>query len=387
MTIRGGALISIVLLFLRIDTNLLSAQVIRLPASDVALSSRPQVSFTVGVEDGRDWEVFADVGDVAFDSKDNLYVLDRGNARVVAFDSTGHFLRVFGRRGNGPGEFTIPQRMTVTRGDEVVVSDVARQAFSVFGLDGAFRRSVPYAQGWVMTGSKLAPHSRGGVVSFFLQGLGLGSSKARVLWQPLGHEAVVPLFTAPIGATAFRSKPVFSPSTRFAVLPSGALAVASTEAYSVEIIGPNGSASRVLERAIKPRRVTARDQQQEKERREALARPGGLTVVGPGASALPASARAQIARQLQDVEFAAVIPVIQALEIDAEGNLWIQRAGPALDRLGPIDIVTPQGRYVGTLAGVRLPTAFSARGRAAYEETDELGVVRVVVLRLPPRWR
>lgn len=336
------------------------------------------------MQEGRHWEVFASVGDVAFDSRENLYILDRGNSRVVAFDSTGRFLRVIGRRGNGPGELSSPQRMAVTRGDEIVVSDAARNVFSVFGTDGSFRRSVPFAQGSLITGAKLAPHASGGVVSSFVQ-VNPGPPRERVLWQPLARPAPTALFS--VRASATHSRPVFSPSTRYSVLPGGSLAVASTAAYSVSIVGPNGAGVRVLERAITPRRVSRRDREQEEERREALARPGGFAITGPAPGSLPASARAQVARRLQDVEFAAVIPVIRAMETDAAGNLWILREGPALGRPGPIDIVTPQGRYVGTLTGVRLPSAFSARGRIAYVETDELGVARVVVQRLPPRWR
>ena len=365
-------------------------QVVRLPAADAPLSARPQVRYTVGAEEGRDWEVFANVASLAFDAADNLYVFDQGNARVVVFDSAGRYVRTIGKRGGGPGEFTVPTRMTITAGGEVVVADVARQAFSVFGTDGRFRRSVPFARGALLTGPKLAAHPRGGVVSFTVgDPAASGSPDAlgveRVLWDRLQGGAPAPLFTARSEVGARQT--VYSPTTRFAVLPGGGAAVASTETYAVRVVDANGAAARVLQRPIAPRRVTAADREREMERRKAMSRPGGLTIVGQGAGALPPSMRAQVAAQLQDVEFAAVMPVIQGLETDAAGNLWIQRAGPALDRPGPIDIVTPQGRYVGTLTGVRLPTAFSARGRAAYVERDELDVQRVVVVRLPARWR
>lgn len=387
MTHRALLALVVMLPLLYAGPDFLSAQVIRLPAADAVLTARPRVIHTLGAEDGEDGEVFAHVADVAFDSRDNLYVLDQGNARVVVFDSAGRHLRTFGRRGRGPGELTLPQRMTVTLGDEVVVSDPGRRAFSVFGADGGFRRSVPFAQVSVLAGAKLEAHPRGGVVSFYTQGPGSGLPARRLLWQPLGRGAATTLFTGRDDAPGERGR-VFSPSVRFAVLPGGGLAVAGTEAYSVRVTGPNGSAARVLQRAIAPRRVTEQDRQWERERREAFTRPGGITIVGAGADALPASTRAQAALLLQQqVEFAAVMPVIQALEADAAGNLWIQRAGPSPDRPGPIDLVTPQGRYLGTLRGVPLPAAFSARGRAAYTETDALGVARVVVLRLPPRWR
>jgi hypothetical protein len=97
--------------------------------------------------------------------------------------------------------------------------------------------------------------------------------------------------------------------------------------------------------------------------------------------------RGAVARQLQNAEFADVIPVIDALALDPAGRFWIARSGAALDTPGPIDIVTREGRYVGTLGPLRLPAAFSAHGRAAFIERDELGVARVRVVRLPAGWR
>ncbi len=53
-------------------------------------------------------------------------------------------------------------------------------------------------------------------------------------------------------------------------------------------------------------------------------------------------------------------------------------AGP-----GPIDIITPEGGYLGTVPDSRLPNAFGPDGLAAYVQLDELGVPTVVVRRVP----
>lgn len=54
---------------------------------------------------------------------------------------------------------------------------------------------------------------------------------------------------------------------------------------------------------------------------------------------------------------------------------------------GPIDLVTPEGNYLGTITGSRLPDAISRGGLAAYIERDENDVERVIVRRLPESWR
>lgn len=372
---------------------LLAQQVVRLPARDETLRRQPATLFSVGAADGRGADVFGAVGDVGFDGAENLYVLDRLNARVVVFDSTGRFVRTFGRRGGGPGELGAPQQMAVARSGEVVVSDAGRRALVIFGRDGS-ARSVPYPGVTMLIGGPILLHPQGGVVS-----LAMGNPASRdanafgeevLLWLPLAGGAPRPLATvstprsrAAQGGVRVHAPPIFSPPFHFAVLPAGGVAVVDGAAYAVRILDPAGSPVRLLQRPISPRRVTARDRQYEMERRtRELSEGGGLRLVGPQSGALPAPVRRTLAEQLRDAEFARVMPVIRRISVDAAGTLWIERTGPALDRPGPVDLIDPQGRYLGTLAGWQVPAAFSPRGRAAYVRRDELGVERVVVVRI-----
>jgi hypothetical protein len=177
--------------------------------------------------------------------------------------------------------------------------------------------------------------------------------------------------------------PIFSPPFQFAVLPGGAVAVVDDAAYAIRILDPGGRVVRILQRPIAPRQVTARDREYETERRaRQLSDGGGLRLIGPQSGPVPAPVRRTMAEQLRDAEFARMMPVIRRMAVDAAGNLWIERTGPALDRAGSVDLVNPQGRYLGTLRGWELPAAFSPGGRAAYVREDELGVQRVVVVRL-----
>jgi hypothetical protein len=48
---------------------------------------------TIGLESGDQKYVFADITDVALDSKANIYVLDRSSYRVTEFDSNGKYIR------------------------------------------------------------------------------------------------------------------------------------------------------------------------------------------------------------------------------------------------------------------------------------------------------
>ena len=373
---------------------LLAQPVVRLPAADQVIRREARTVFTVGAADGSGADVFGAIGDVGFDEAENLYVLDRMNARVVVFDSTGRFIRSMGRRGGGPGELAAPQQMAVSRAGEVVVSDAGRRGLSIFDRNGTFSRTVPFGGATLLIGGTLSLHPRGGVVSRAMGNPAASGANAFgeevLLWIPTASGAPRPLLSVstPQGrqtgsaAVTVHAPPIFAPRFHFGVLPDGGIAVADGPGWSVRILDGAGRIVRVLERPIRPRRVTRRDREQEVERQlRQQSEGGGLRVVGAAAGPLPAEVRHGLAAQLRNAEFASVIPVIAGIEVDAVGNLWIARAGPALDRPGGIDIVTPQGRYLGTVAGMPLPDAFSPRGRAAYVRTDELGVQRVVVVR------
>lgn len=63
----------------------------------------------------------------------------------------------------------------------------------------------------------------------------------------------------------------------------------------------------------------------------------------------------------------------------------MQRRGDEPESDGPIDVVTSDGRYVGTFPtdAVKMPDAFGPNGLAAFIELDDFDVARVVVRRLP----
>lgn len=83
------------------------------------------------------------------------------------------------------------------------------------------------------------------------------------------------------------------------------------------------------------------------------------------------------------------VPVVRRLRTSWEGTIWVQRRGEEPDGDGPIDLLTRDGRYIGTLAAdaTAMPSAFGPNGLIAFRERDELDVSRVVVKRLPPEIR
>lgn len=383
---------------------LAAQQTATLPDRDRALEPPSRTLFTVGVADGAEHEMFGQVSAVAFDDDGRLYVLDRGSHRVAVFSPDGRFVRMFGRRGGGPGELQAPVGIAVS-GDEVLVLDLAHGAIVVYDRDGAHRRNLPFDLE-DRPGRRFAAHPRGGFVyepmPITLRGGPGGPPQARqrdrlpVLWRGLDDEAVRTLYEAPAPEVTVRQEsagggrvmirrempPVFTPSLQWAVLPDGGLVVTRAEGYRLEIVGPDGRTARVVERDLRPRRVAERDRERARAlREETIASGAGVVAMGGGGP--PAGQAAAMARQmLADMTFAETIPVIQAITVDRAGRIWVRRAGSRDYDRGPVDVITADGRYLGTFPeGTRLPDAFGPDGRTAYIEADELGVQRVVVRR------
>ncbi len=81
--------------------------------------------------------------DVAWDSKDNIYISDGyGNSRVAKLDKHGDWLKSWGSRGTGPGQFNLPHNIAVDKQDNVYVADRSNRRIQVFDVEGTYLRSI-----------------------------------------------------------------------------------------------------------------------------------------------------------------------------------------------------------------------------------------------------
>lgn len=400
-------------------------RVVDLPARDRAAPGTLTDVWTVGAAMGRDWEQFNGVAGMTFDRHDNLFVVDRGSYRVLQYDAGGRFVRQFGSQGGGPGEFNLPLGVAVTADGSVVVADMMG-GYEVFEADGSFRHTLPYPDG-IRSVEQLTAHPREGVVgrSTLMATLGPGGDMSalqrpipvRVFQQPVRADAPVavlhehhdppPQVQQAGGAGERRvmvrvgpTMEMFAPTFSWGVLPGGGVATLNGTAYAIRITDARGMHVATLRRPLEPRPVTDRVQRQARaaerarlERGESAGGPGmtvtmrdGAATFGTGGGAA-ALTREQIDQRLADMTFAGVVPAARRLATDPAGRIWVERYAADYATPGPVDLLTADGRYLGTLAGIPLPEAVSATGLAAWVERDELDVERIVVRRLPGTWR
>ena len=77
-------------------------------------------------------------GGMVLDSKGQLCVLDFGTMMVHVFDRKLQPVGTFGKRGNGPGEFSVPREICIDRLGNFFVADTLNHRIQVFDPDGKF---------------------------------------------------------------------------------------------------------------------------------------------------------------------------------------------------------------------------------------------------------
>jgi hypothetical protein len=78
--------------------------------------------------------------DIAWDAQGNMFVSDAyTNARIVKLDKTGRFIKTWGSKGSGPGQFDMPNSVAVDSRGNVYVADLGNRRIQVFDNDGNFK--------------------------------------------------------------------------------------------------------------------------------------------------------------------------------------------------------------------------------------------------------
>lgn len=389
---------------------------------DFTVAPAYESRWIAGALDGEDWEVFGSIADLVFNPAGDLFILDEQAAHVVVFDRDGTYLRTISRQGEGPGDLTDPESISLLADDRLAVFDGARSGIQFFTPEGEYAESAPFdpalgaptgVGAWLSDGSIITDRefmvsgtAERMSVSWSVGEAGDETGRPIARYRPDGtRELLYAAWEPPPptrdgaeasgGSFSFNLSPVraFDPGLHYAALSDGRLAVVDSSGYRIKLIGEDGTVGEVLERPLSPTPVTNAIRDAERERR--LAELDGIR----NSMTLSLAGRPDIrmsddfARQMREayrdgierMTFAEVIPAIEALAVDRDDRLWVART-PLPGEEGPIDIVTPDARYLGTIppGGLRIPDAFGPDGLMAYADTHDLGYPIVRVVRLAP---
>ena len=406
-------------------------ETIELPGEDRWLAADFEDVYRVGSPMGAEWEQFGDVSKVAFDGAGRLYVFDGQAERLFVAATDGTLIREIGRKGEGPGEFRDAADFAVLEDGRVAVADADHRAYHLFGANGDFERMVRMGGNptYTVVGTHMPQRGTGalftsiagGSWSFSVQSFAgaerperpdLGSraiERVDLSGEEIVKETIVegwrPDHPHPASSVRERagggvsvnlgseSPPVFSPRMYWDGLPDGAVAFSDSSTYAVKIAAAGKGVERILTRPIRPEPVTDRLIKAEKERRleELAATPDEeldgprIVINGQVVGGDPDEQRQKEREDIESLRFFTEVPVIRDLHTSWNGMIWVRRRGEERTNDGPIDVLSMEGRYVGSYrtGATGIPDAFGPDGLVAFIERDELGVETVVVKRVP----
>ncbi len=67
----------------------------------------------------------------------------QSNARIVKFDASGRFLKAWGERGSGPGQFAVPHALAMDEAGRLFVGDRGNNRVQIFDQEGQFLAEWP----------------------------------------------------------------------------------------------------------------------------------------------------------------------------------------------------------------------------------------------------
>lgn len=342
--------------------------------------------------DGDQGEQFSEVIGVEIGPSGEIFSLSGRDNDVRVFSPAGDFLRSWGRRGEGPGDFQRPHDLAVAR-DTVAITDGDRVHF--FDLAGRFLNSVwPGGQPGRYSVDTILATDLGWVVGL---GVRQAASGTRGPTVPQEVRYLVPVSGA-LGETIVTYDrvpdrvqlssgglitPAFARFVDHGVDRAGNVYLSHGMDYEMSVYSSEGVLRRTVRMDVEPVPVT--DNMLEEVRRAALEscripgrrrlceRPGGF--LDTGLPAVLAHANRQV-------------PAFDRFLVAPDGQLLIRRVDLVWDQAGQsyprhYDLISPDGRFLGR---VDLPTDFRPLilrdGRVFGVTHDELDVPYIVKYRL-----
>jgi hypothetical protein len=234
------------------------------------------VEMQIGEFEGRDEFMFGSISGLAVDDAGGIYVYDSQVPALRKYASDGSFVKTFGRKGGGPGEYMQSDGgLAVLSGNRIALRDPGNGRITIYSPEGESIETWP-TKGGFFTSTPLYVDTAGNMYNTFVDFTGgppFHSSLIR-----LGPDGVVRdtielpdwKYQAPTlearreGSISMRNVP-FTPNTSWALDPAGEFVGGLSTRYAVDHFRPDGSVLRIV-RDIEPVPVSAGEKSDEELR-------------------------------------------------------------------------------------------------------------------------
>lgn len=342
---------------------------------DWRVGTEPEVS--IGAREGEGPYLLHRAQDALTLPDGRIVVANTGSYELRVFDASGIHVATWGRRGEGPGEFSSLVQVHRWRGDSLLALYSPANHLSVLDSEGNFARAFTLVRDdsfflveAVLPGGAILSSdwvSRGGLAD----GLSRTEETFRVrdaegdMLSLLGSFPGTEWFSAWSGTSGWSVEiPHAHSVSTFAW--GDLVAIAPNDSYEIRVFGLDGTLRRIVRRDHDLVASTAAHIDAEIEDR-----------VAQGPEEERAERRRELREDLQDIPLPETFPAFAAAMADLMGHLWVREHElPGEGRMNPVwTVFDPEGRVLGF---VETPA-----GLDVYEigedyilglATDELGV-------------
>jgi len=291
---------------------------------------------SIGKAEGQEEYMFARIQDIAVDDNGDIYVADAQATQIKVFDSKGIFLRLIGRKGQGPGEFTGIHSIQITAKNELMLYDNWQHKLVYFSLTGKFIRSLYFSISLGAAG-KLWPSSP--LFCDSHENYYIVTGIMEITKTPKAHEEILKIGPDLMYATIAKTPdhdPTSKSLSKYSVanlychlMAKDYILMGNSEYYEVQILNPEGKVVRKFSKEYEPIPLSKAEKDKEKKR--------------PGSEG--------------KIVFPRFHAPISYLAADNEGRIFVCTWEKPVNGKGYFfDIYDPEGKYI-----TKIPMDFSPR--------------------------
>ena len=314
----------------------------------------------IGEDTGREDHWFGFLNALDVDADGRIYTVDPKNVRIRIFGPDGSLIKAFGRKGQGPGEFSGPGGIVAAPDGTFVVSDVLNARLSYFLRDGAHIKDTLFGT-YRLAG--LAIDDRG---SLYITHVHPPSGDTMVwdllkLGPDMEHLATIHSLSIPF---KMRTVPMIPPRLFFGKAGPDRLAWMVSTAYEITIVDGSGKSVMRIIKDVPIKRISQAD-------RDAFMK-----------DRFPTGAPAQI-----EVVFPETFPAAAGFMTDENGRIYIRTY--EMDEKGhaAVDVFDAAGLYVARFDVPEDEETVTVRSDKLYVLVRESAAGNPLVKRYALKWR
>jgi len=261
--------------------------------------------------------VFSHLSYLAVDNEENIYAMDQGEAHIKVFDKNGSFLRIIGKRGEGPGELLQPNEIFILDNNQLIIEDYIRN-LTYYSLEGEYIKA--------QSTTKIFPigilvNSQGKILATTNINEPDKSGKEISLYdENLNH--LKTLISDPKPMPDPQILKTFQPKINWALLKDDQIIISYKADYELYIFDAQGKLTKKITKENEPVRITKEDEKQIVKRV-----PEGRKLVVPN-----------------------YFPAIHSITTDDEGRIFVRRYGKTREGKYYNDVFDSEGRCIAKVA-------------------------------------